>query len=149
MVSLLCLCYLTLSGCGQDEVAEIRDLAKQGDEDAQLALGRCYYSGVGVPQDHKKSAKWFRLAAEQGNREAQAMLGVSYECGNGVPHDYAEAAKWFHLAAEQGEARAQAILGSCYDLGEGVPQDYKEAVKWYRFFFLILFGRAIVSLFVF
>ena len=41
---------------------------------AQLALGKMYSSGQGVPQDYGKATFWYRKAAEQGNEHAQRAL---------------------------------------------------------------------------
>ncbi len=106
--------------------------AEQGDAEAQYNLGRCYYDGDGITQDHKEAVKWYRNAAEQGHAAAQNRLGVCYYDGEGVKQNFEEAAKWYRKAAEQGYAKAQYNLGLCYHSGNGVKQDYEEAVKWYR-----------------
>ncbi len=97
-----------------DYLTELRQKAEQGDASEQYYLGLAYYSGDGVPQDHKEAVKWFRLSAEQGDAVAQNFLGLTYDLGNGVPQDYKEAVKWYRLAAEQGVAEAQLILGPAY-----------------------------------
>ena len=109
-----------------------KQLAEQGNVEAQYNLGVIYYHGQEVPQDYKEAVRWFRLSAEQGNADAQTDLGSMYANGTGVLQDYKEAVKWYRLAAEQGDALAHFNLGSMYHEGQGVPQDYKEAVKWYR-----------------
>ena len=96
----------------------------------QNNIGKAYYYGLGVPQDHEEAVKWHRLAAEQGNATGQLHLGRSYKKGQGVPQDYKEAVKWYRLAAEQGLAVAQNNLGISYDEGKGVPQDHQEAYIW-------------------
>ncbi len=119
----------------EDEEEQLRNLrlaAEQGDADAQLNLGKSYYTGDGVEQDYKEAVKWFRLAADQGVAEAQINLGVCYYTGQGAKQNYKEAVKWFRLAAEQGIAKAQFSLGICYANGIGVKEDYKEAIKWYK-----------------
>ena len=144
----------------QERVAEAlkwwRKAADQGNERAQVAVGRRYSRGIGVPQDPAEAMKWFRKAAQQGSvsgkqemeelqlamyaREAadrgdvraQYDLGRMYKDGRGVPQDPAEAMKWFRKAAQQGDAQAQYDLGRMYEDGRGVPQDPAEAMKWYR-----------------
>lgn len=125
--------------CGQaqvpdaQQIAEWRTLAKQGDANAQNALGAAYSMGKGIPRDYAEAVKWFSKAAEQGHAQAQARLGLVYYMGEGVPQqDYAKAAKWFLMAAEQGYGEAQYILGAMYHDGEGVPQDYVKAYMWYN-----------------
>ena len=46
---------------------EWRDLAEQGDAEAQYNLGVMYDNGQGVAQDYAEAVKWYRRAAEQGD----------------------------------------------------------------------------------
>lgn len=103
---------------------------ERGDVKAQVTLGASYESGVGVPQDLKEAAKWYRKAAEQGDPLGQDSLGALYEEGRGVPQNYQEAVKWYRKSAEQGDAGGQFSLGRCYEEGKGVPQDNAEAYFW-------------------
>ena len=123
---------LNLSGCGRDELSDVRKKAKKGDVKAQCAMARAYATGTGVVKDYTESAKWYLMAAKQGDAEVQCGAGLLYATGVGVPLDYAESVKWLLRSANQGYARGQALLGAAYNLGQGVPQDYKEAVKWFR-----------------
>jgi TPR repeat protein len=84
MLSLVCACFI---GCGLKTVEE---RAEAGDAQAKFWLGEMYAYGDGVPQDDKKAAKWFRLAAEQGDADAQYQLGWMYNHGEGVPQDYVQ-----------------------------------------------------------
>ena len=84
--------------------------AERGDAGAQFNLGVRYDQGLGVLQDFKEAAKWYRLSAEQGDAIAQCNLGGMYNEGKGVPQDYKEAVKWWKLAAEQQDEQAQFIL---------------------------------------
>ena len=43
---------------------ELEVLAEQGDAEAQFNLGLCYYNGIGIEQDYKKTVKWFLKAAK-------------------------------------------------------------------------------------
>jgi len=115
----------------EDKLKELRPLAANGDARAQYELGFMYDRGLGVTQDFKEAASWYRKAAEQGNAPAQFYIGQMYDIGNAVPQDYREAASWYRKAAEQGEALAQLHLGFLYDHGQGVPVDRVQAYKWY------------------
>ncbi len=53
---------------------EIYNAAEQGDAQAQLNLGVCYWNGNGVAKDYAEAVKWFRKAAEQGINEAIEAL---------------------------------------------------------------------------
>jgi TPR repeat protein len=107
--------------------------ANDGDEEAQVMLGNCFFAGQsGLIQDFAVAAQWYRKAAEQGDSAGQEALGSLYEYGRGVPQDYAEALKWIRKAADQGVAEAQNNLGILYLYGSGTQQNYTEALKWFR-----------------
>ena len=131
-LTLIALLLAGVVGCGptQSSFEAARELAEQGDADAQAKLGRMYTTGEGVPQDYVEAAKWWRKAAEQGDAHAQYGLGLMYANGHGVPKDDTEALKWYRKAAEQGDAEAQSSLSGMYFFGIGVPQDYVEAYAW-------------------
>jgi TPR repeat protein len=107
----------------------LRQLAEQGDAQAQYNLG-LMYDGRGVPQDYVESLKWYRMAAEQGHANAQLFLGLMYKKGKGIPQDDAESVRWYRMAAEQGDANAQLFLGFAYGTGKGVQRDYVLGHKW-------------------
>ena len=106
--------------------------AEDGDVDAQLSLGKCYYAGKGVKTNMLEVVKWFRKVAEQGYVIAQYCLGSCYDAGIGVETNKIEAVKWYRRAAEQGCPIAQVDLGLKYVNEAGVGQDLMEAVKWFR-----------------
>jgi len=115
----------------EDKLKELRPLAANGDAHAQYELGFMYDRGLGVRQDYREAASWYRKAAEQGNASAQFHIGQMCDTGNGVQQDYQEAASWYLKAAEQGEALAQLYLGFLFEHGQGVPVDMMQAYKWY------------------
>ena len=96
------------------ELSELRALAEQGFAPAQYYMGIAYDTGKGVPQNHTKAVKWYRMAAEQGHRRAMNNLAASYGRGEGAPRDEEAAVKWYRLAARQGDPLAQNNLRSRY-----------------------------------
>jgi uncharacterized protein len=111
-------------GDGKVALIHLRPLAKQGEAEAQYYLGRLYfYKELGVRQDYRTSAQWFRRAAEQGYAAARYKLGGMYFAGRGVPQDDRLAVKWWRLAAEQGHAESQNNLGALFANGRGVPRN--------------------------
>ena len=110
----------------------LRELAEQGDADAQNRLGLLHFIGGVVRKDLGEAARWFRKAAEQRHAGAQHNLGRAYENGEGVAKNAREAAQWYRKAAKQGDASAQRSLGRLYENGEGVPKNAREAAQWYR-----------------
>ena len=110
----------------------LRDLAEQGNSQAQNLLGVMHSQGRGVTKDEVEASRWYRKAAEQGLARAQNNLGTMYRDGRGVGRDDAVAVSWFRKAAEQGYPPGQTNLGYMYANGRGVTRDDAEAVQWYR-----------------
>lgn len=93
-------------------LSELEQLAQSGDSKAQLRLGEMYYAGKEVPQDYRKAAGLFSMAAESSNPDAQLYLGTMYESGEGMAKNSVKAMEWYVKAAEGGNAMAQFILST-------------------------------------
>ena len=121
-----------LSGQARERQLEqqLLEQAEQGDAQAQYEVGRRFWNGDGVDQDHKQAADWFDRAARQGLAAAQCALGLCYERGDGVEQDMWQAAAWYQWAAQQDDAEAQLRLAECYEKGQGVPKDKEKAAEW-------------------
>jgi hypothetical protein len=70
--------------------------------------------GMGLPQDDKQAAEWYRRASERNFADAQTKLAYLYAAGRGIEKSQIEAARLFRKAAEQGNAVAQVNLGFMY-----------------------------------
>jgi TPR repeat protein len=82
--------------------------ASKGNAEARTLLGAMYWSGEGVPRDHKEAARLYLLAANQGYARAQNNIGFMLGFGEGVPpQDDVEAYKWLTLAVNGYTARNQ------------------------------------------
>ena len=121
-----------LSGQARERQREqqLLEHAEQGDAQAQYEVGRRFWNGDGVDQDHKQAADWFDRAARQGLAAAQCALGLCYERGDGVEQDMWQAAAWYQWAAQQDDVEAQLRLSECYEKGRGVPKDKEKAAEW-------------------
>ena len=121
-----------LSGQARERQLEqhLLEHAEQGAAQAQYEVGRRFWNGDGVDQDHKQAADWFDRAARQGLAAAQCALGLCYERGDGVEQDMWQAAAWYQWAAQQDDAEAQLRLSECYEKGRGVPKDKEKAAEW-------------------
>jgi TPR repeat protein len=79
----------------------LRPLAKQGNANAQIALGMMHQRGHGVTQSFAEAVRWYRKAAKGGYVRAYNNLGAMYEAGlGGLTRDYAAALRLcskFHL----------------------------------------------------
>jgi TPR repeat protein len=72
--------------------------AGKGNAEARTLLGAMYWSGDGLPRDHKEAARLYLLAANQGYARAQNDIGFMLGFGEGVPPlDDIEAYKWLSL----------------------------------------------------
>jgi len=98
----------------KEVVEQVKELAKQGDQDAVFLLGRAYWDGLGLDRDYEKAVDWYRKAAEAGNSEAMNNLGISYRDGKGVPQNNEKAAEWFSKAAKAGNSWALKELEASY-----------------------------------
>ena len=79
------------------------ELARKGDSEKQLDLGKLYYYGLeGVLEDKKLAVYWYQKSANQGNEFAQYRLGECYRLGHGVDKDVDAAKEWYQRAASQG-----------------------------------------------
>jgi len=76
-----------------------RPLAAQGNAEAQTLLGAMYWSGGGVPRDHREAVRLYLSAAQKGYARAQNDIGFMYGFGEGTPpRDDVQAYKWLSLA---------------------------------------------------
>ena len=106
---------------------ELAPLARQGNVDAQVLLGKMYMLGQGVPKDADLALKWLRAAADQGNADGEFFLGAMYlRPATDIP----QGLKWLRLSAEQGTIDAQLLLGMAYLKGSDLPRDLVQADMW-------------------
>ena len=91
--------------CQPQFIVRLRELASQGNAQAQVWLGNLCGNAT-------EAAKWFREAAAQGNAEAQCRLGDIYRAGEGLERNLSEAISWYRRSSESGDARAPYVLAS-------------------------------------
>jgi len=84
-----------------------RPKAEAGDAAAQTLVAEIYSRGLGVKQDQKEAAKWYRLAAEQGVAEAQFQYALMLRSGHFVPRDADQAFALMEDSANAGNMLAQ------------------------------------------
>jgi TPR repeat protein len=110
---------------------ELTPLAKQGNAQAEVLLGKLYLMGYGGVKDADQAHKLFVAAAEQGNADAEFFLGAP-----SILHhqNVSEGMKWLRLSAEQGNQDAQLLLGRAYLQGiqGAVERDPVQADMWLR-----------------
>ncbi len=85
--------------------------ANKGNAEAETLLGAMYWSGEGVPRDHKEAARLYLRAANKGYARAQNDIGFMLGFGEGIPpQDDVEAYKWLTLAIARYTAKNQERL---------------------------------------
>lgn len=109
----------------------MREIAEQGEIEAQLNLAAFCISGNRVEKNLEEAIYWYEKAAEQGNIEAQRFLGNLYFLGEEVKQDYEKAKYWLQKAAKQGDVFSQNELAYLYKKGLGVDQSFINAWLWY------------------
>jgi uncharacterized protein len=106
--------------------------AENNDPKAMTMLGQLYADGDGVPQDDKKAAEWYKLAADRGDRDAMFALAMFRLAGRAAPRDRDQSAKWLAAAAKLGHPLAAYDLALLYIEGQLFPQDFNRAADLLR-----------------
>lgn len=106
--------------------------AKQGYEDAFIALGDIIYFGREMKRNMKEGMKWYAKGAELGNPYCVQALGRAYEEGALGKPDYAKAFECYFKGAHFGEYSNFYSIGRLYEKGWGVEKNYARALFFYR-----------------
>ncbi len=114
------------------DIPGLKQMAEEGNADAQSKLGVLYASGVGIEMNKHEAVKWYQKSAEQDYPVGQWNLAFMYVRGDGVEVNYTKARELFQKSADSGFANAQYDLGMMYLQGLGGKEDRGEAEKWFR-----------------
>jgi uncharacterized glyoxalase superfamily protein PhnB len=99
-------------GADSANLAQLRQLAAQGNADAENTLGLLYVTGdekQNIKPDEAMAAQWFTKAAEHGSVPAQSKLGSLYWSGRGVQKDDNRAYFWTVLARANGNDASRVL----------------------------------------
>lgn len=88
--------------------------AKNGIIESQNYIARCYFNGICVKKDYKKSFYWHNKAATEGFANSQYLLGIMYLEGLGTKKDSIVANYWFEKACENNHNGACYVLAQLY-----------------------------------
>lgn len=105
--------------------------AKQGDAEAQSALGTMFRDGHGTSKDYAQARAWYQKAAEQDEPSAQLNLGILYHEGKGGERNDMKAFEWVEKAALLRKTEAEYMLGLFYKEGTGVDLNYVKAKDFF------------------
>lgn len=99
---------------------------------AEHLLGVMYEYGLGVDQNFKNAAEYYKRAAEQKYIESMYHLALMYMFGRGVPLNYARALTLLEAGGIADHAPSCYYLGIMKTYGYGTPVDYDEAARWFE-----------------
>lgn len=105
--------------------------AKEGDDDAQVAIATKLLNGQGVTQDFEQGRYWCHEAAKQNDASGGYCMGYMYQHGLGATSDLKQARKWYEGAAKGGHRRAIKALALMKEDGEGGKVDRPAACLLY------------------
>src|ERR1700745_588023 len=77
-------------------------VTNDADPKAMTLLGELYAEGRGVPQDERRAAEWYRLAAARGDSNAMFALAMFALSGRGGPRDRDASTRWLAAAPKPG-----------------------------------------------
>lgn len=109
------------------DIPKLKQMAEEGNADAQSKLGVMYASGVGIEMNKQEAVKWYQKSAEQDYPIGLWNLAFMYVRGEGVEVNYNKARELFQKSADSGFANAQYDLGMMYLQGLGGKEDRVEA----------------------
>ena len=101
-----------------------KDLAEDGEAEAQNNIAFLYERGYGVKQSYTRAIEWYKKAAAQKSPEAIYNLGMLAFDGYGMRQDYLAAKRHFTEAAELELADAHYMLGLIYYQGHGLKLNH-------------------------
>jgi serine protease Do len=99
--------------------------ADAGHAKAQYQLYQLYSTGVGVPKNEGRAARYLEMAANTGYPAAESSLGLNMKTTS--PE---KAAEWLLRAAMHGECIAQCKIAEIYKEGLGVERNLTQALFW-------------------
>jgi len=122
---------MTIYEDGESGLQKMISWANKGRGWANYDIGKSYSEGVdGLPLDHVKAHKHFKLASEQGFDKSMTDLGVCYIQGEGCKRDLHAARLWFEKASELDNAKAMCYLSYFLSNSEyGFTLDIQRAKK--------------------
>ena len=110
-------------------IAELAQIANQGDPYAQYLMGLLYRDGGLLVPDAEQARRWLELSARK-LPDAQYALGKLYLSDNPDIHDPAKGLYWLQRAADSGHEYAAYRLGKEYLSGENVSKDTAKAAVY-------------------
>ncbi len=114
-----------------DPLSEAKAAAKNGDIEANLALGYAHHQGYGVEKDPNKALAYYKFASDGGNNLAKMYIGELYCDGVIDNKDCKTGHKLLLEAREAGVTNANLALGYNFSSGRGVDVNIPLALDAY------------------
>ncbi|CAI2173218.1 19834_t:CDS:2 [Funneliformis geosporum] len=76
----------------------------------------CYKYGIGIENNERESAIWYKRAANNGNTTAKFYLAECYRLGKGIKKNEIKAFEFYKMLSESEISDAQFQLGNCFFL---------------------------------
>ena len=109
-----------------EAMSRFRNLAMQGEAEAQYQLGCLYRDGRGTARNLNEAIQWFEKAAEHSHAKAIFDLAMAYI----ADHRPSWAIPRLQILADQQDPLAMFELGYSYKEGRGTPRNDELARKW-------------------
>ncbi|MBL4829782.1 MAG: sel1 repeat family protein [Aliivibrio sp.] len=106
--------------------------AKNGGQEAKLALGIALLKGDGVDADIEKGIEMIESVADINMIDAQLFMADWYVAEANPKPSVPLSVEWNTRAALNGSVEAQINLGKQYSEGKGITIDFKKATYWFE-----------------
>jgi TPR repeat protein len=121
----------------EEHKRHLKKLAKEGDEDAQFALGQLYEFAASTDEAQKqlnqrRAMPYYQAAAEKGLPEAALRYALGCERGYTGIAQPEEAFQYYQKAVRLRNIRAHYEVARCFECGIGTPKDITTALKNYH-----------------
>jgi TPR repeat protein len=117
------------------DIMRLEELAKQGNLEAKVLLGKNYFHGIQVTKDEDKGRQLLQEVAKQTDTAAGLWArGYCFECAIGCNRDPKAAFNFYQQAVKKDPKYAPALnsLGIYYEHGIVVGKSIAFAIQYYR-----------------
>lgn len=115
-----------------DAAVQMKQLAQEGNAQAQYLMGLLYRDGTLVIPDTERAQYWMEQAATQKLPAAQYSLGKLLLSDDPLVHDPDQGIRWLKAAAQNGNNYAAYDLGKEYLSGKHVLKNTEKAAEYLR-----------------
>lgn len=107
-----------------------RETAELGLAMGKVAMGRCYWEGIGLTANIATARAWFERASIQDCAQAYWNLYLLYDSGSGVAQDPFLSLNCLEKSAQLGLVDAQVVLAFHHREDNNPDRDWEQATFW-------------------